>query len=307
MSDEQRELEARQEQEVEEMDVKCREHLAAVTASAGKGKKAKEKIDQAERECEQWRYEMNTRHEEEFEELAALVAGGKAPAVEAEEEDAGGKADAGDGMTAAEREAESIRKKKEKAAKKRQQKSDKEKDKREAVEREKAEAGPSARELELEAITARLKACKPRALRVHEVAADGHCLYRSIADQITRVRPDAHKFKLGSERAYEEVRSLCADTLRKDPDSYSPFAELADGEDFEGYCNRVENTACWGGELEIRALADALRVQVLVHRAEAADPLELGAPRAGDAPLQVAYHRHYYALGEHYNSVVADA
>ena len=32
-----------------------------------------------------------------------------------------------------------------------------------------------------------------------------------------------------------------------------------EGEDFEGYCQRVESSADWGGELELRALADAMK------------------------------------------------
>jgi len=92
--------------------------------------------------------------------------------------------------------------------------------------------------------------------------------------------------------------------LRKGSENFSPFAELADGEDFEGYCSRVEKSADWGGELELRALADELCVRIVVHRADE-EPLVLGEKASAEDPqLQVAYHQHYYALGEHYNSVI---
>ena len=55
------------------------------------------------------------------------------------------------------------------------------------------------------------------------------------------------------------MRRVCADSLRKSTESYAPFAELQEGEDFEGYCHRVETSSDWGGELELRALADALQ------------------------------------------------
>eukprot|EP00971_Amphidinium_carterae_P313875 6238108-Amphidinium_carterae.1 len=35
------------------------------------------------------------------------------------------------------------------------------------------------------------------------------------------------------------MRRICAGALRGGAENYSPFAELADGEDFEGYCKRV--------------------------------------------------------------------
>ena len=69
----------------------------------------------------------------------------------------------------------------------------------------------------------------------------------------------------------------------------------------------------WGGELEIQALSRCLRESVLVYSADAPE-LRMspegpgGAGEEGDAdrrpPLRISYHKHYYALGAHYNSVV---
>lgn len=101
---------------------------------------------------------------------------------------------------------------------------------------------------------------------------------------------------------HEEVRLICAKALREHPDDYAPFAELADDEDYAGYCSRVDETAAWGGQLELRAIADALGARIIVHRAEDSEPLVLGVGEG--APLQISYHQYYYALGEHYNSVM---
>ena len=65
----------------------------------------------------------------------------------------------------------------------------------------------------------------------------------------------------------------------------------------------MESSNEWGGQLEITAIAHACRRCVAVYSADA--PVLLtgseydvdGAPR-----LQLAYHRHYYGLGEHYNA-----
>ena len=63
----------------------------------------------------------------------------------------------------------------------------------------------------------------------------------------------------------------------------------------------------WGGQLEIRALCGALRVRINIF--EANMPVvgmgEESCSLAGDeAALNISFHRHFYALGEHYNSVV---
>lgn len=72
--------------------------------------------------------------------------------------------------------------------------------------------------------------------------------------------------------------------------------------------SRLEDTslAVWGGQLEIRALAASLRRVVTVFDAEA-PTLTMGdgdEEADGRPPLLLSYHRHYFALGEHYNSVV---
>eukprot|EP00928_Gymnodinium_smaydae_P062376 TRINITY_DN46259_c0_g1_i1.p1 TRINITY_DN46259_c0_g1~~TRINITY_DN46259_c0_g1_i1.p1 ORF type:complete len:303 (+),score=94.63 TRINITY_DN46259_c0_g1_i1:58-966(+) len=288
-------MEARHEAEEEELREKGAAHVEEARKKAGKGKKAAAAIDAAERELERWLYELHERHEQELQDRASAPGGGSTapeppsePPTEASKE-------------AEVTEEERARRKKEKSQRKRDNRSKREEEREQEKERERLEAGPSARELELAAIAARLARLKPPQ-RVFEVAADGNCLYHAVGDQLRRA---GYQLRSGSSSTFQEVRSLCADFLRRSPEEYAPFAELADGEDYDGYCNRVEQSADWGGELELRALADGLGAQIVVHRAEAAEPLMLGSDRNGALPpLQVAYHRHYYALGEHYNSVV---
>ena len=83
-----------------------------------------------------------------------------------------------------------------------------------------------------------------------------------------------------------------------------------------------------GGQLEIQALSRALQQSIVVYSADSPvlsmgpedqghEREEVGAragtgveAEEGDAgrrrrpPLRVSYHKHYYALGAHYNSVV---
>ncbi|CAE8644646.1 unnamed protein product, partial [Polarella glacialis] len=224
----------------------------------------------------QWLYELKERQSEEMESFQAEVSepkGGSCAAVsspsncevsvakEAKEED--DEAEGAEGLS----EEEKIRRKKEKAMKKKQGRADKEVQREADKEREKREAGPSRRETELQALKACLRAQRPP-MDIREIAADGHCLYRSVGDQLRRLRPD-HCFKRPPEEIHDEIRALCASALRRQADSYSPFAELKDGEDFSSYCQRVESSGGWGGELELRALADELKVQIQVFQADA--------------------------------------
>lgn len=293
------ELEARHERELEEMEEKARSHVEAVAAAGGKSKKAKAAVEAAERETDQWLFELRERQKEEMERLRARLEGDTAPDQDAPARCTGDVASA----PVEETEEERIFRKKAKALKKKQGRAAKEAERDAEKERERLEAGPSAREVELGTLTARLAKCRPP-LRIMEVAADGNCLYRSIGDQLKRVRPDLLKKNSSREQDYEKVRAICAASLRTRMDDYAPFAELNAGEDYTSYCNRVENSADWGGELELRALADELRVRILVHRADANEPLAMGEAGGDGAPLHVAFHQHYYALGEHYNSVV---
>lgn len=83
-----------------------------------------------------------------------------------------------------------------------------------------------------------------------------------------------------------------------------PFTLSNTPETFEDYCRKVATTTAWGGQLELKALVHALHRPIIVHTAEANAPdIEMGMEYPGPA-LHLSYHRHYYSLGEHYNSVV---
>ena len=119
--------------------------------------------------------------------------------------------------------------------------------------------------------------------RIKDVAADGHCLYRAVADQ--------------SDSTYTEVRKTCAAFMESHESDFAPFIE---DESFGDHCAKVRSSAEWGGQPEVLALARALGRPIVVYSRDAA-PLRMGEDCAGEE-LVVTYHRDYYALGEHYNS-----
>jgi OTU domain-containing protein 6 len=114
---------------------------------------------------------------------------------------------------------------------------------------------------------------------------------------------------------------MCADTLASHTDDFAPFCEYTDDNDkddnpYQAYVAKVRHSAEWGGHLELRALALALNRPILVYQAHSAVPLEITSsspsPSSSSSddwiePIRLSYHRHYYALGEHYNQVVVAA
>jgi OTU domain-containing protein 6 len=74
---------------------------------------------------------------------------------------------------------------------------------------------------------------------------------------------------------------------------------------FDDYVDRVRNSAEWGGHLELRALSLALERPIYVYSVQSGTkPLEIDGGK-DKPPIRLSYHLHYYALGEHYNQVVA--
>ncbi len=128
---------------------------------------------------------------------------------------------------------------------------------------------------------------------IHEVQSDGHCLYRAIAMALYAM-----------ERQFMDMRAAAANHLRENKVEFLPFLETEDVDNFEGCCSRVESTAQWGGDLEIRVLSEALAQPIEVYQA-GSDPLLFGDNSCGTTPLRISYHKSYYALGAHYNAVVS--
>mmetsp|Transcript_25205 Transcript_25205/g.63514 ORF Transcript_25205/g.63514 Transcript_25205/m.63514 type:complete len:138 (-) Transcript_25205:140-553(-) len=105
----------------------------------------------------------------------------------------------------------------------------------------------------------------------------------------------------------QDLRKMAASYMRTHPDDYMPFV-IEDCDDpsaeFEKYCSDVEDTATWGGQVEIDALAHVLERHIAVYSTDLGC-LNMGEKFQGTAPsLRVCYHRHAYGMGEHYNSVV---
>jgi len=194
-----------------------------------------------------------------------------------------------------------------KSQRKKQARAAQEAEREERIRAEQEAMGPTERALEESALLGLLT---PLNLTIREIAADGHCMYRALSDQLQLC---ADGQPPGDD--YLGLRLLAAKYMREHADEYMPFVvqDPEDDEDqhkqFEEFCHEVEATASWGGQVELGALANALQRHIAVYSTDLGK-LDMGLEFAGKKEtLNVCYMKHAYGLGEHYNSIgrTADA
>ncbi|KAK2038337.1 OTU-like cysteine protease [Colletotrichum somersetense] len=165
-----------------------------------------------------------------------------------------------------------------------------------------------------------LEEFKTHSLAEKEIAPDGHCLFSAVADQLAHkgiplegaadadaAAGDAQQ-QQQQQQPYKVVRRAAAEWMARHPDDFAPFLE----EDLEAYARKIRDTAEWGGQLELAALANVYGVEIRVvqdGRTERIGPSAAGEeeqqqqPGAERKEIWLAYYRHGYGLGEHYNSL----
>ena len=186
-----------------------------------------------------------------------------------------------------------------------------------------AAALPDLRQQEAAAISAAVAAHR----RVeHAVRSDGHCLYAAFADQLRELerglevagtvgvgsgnaeRTSGEEGKNGGDRkeegktveGYRLVRRVAAEWMERNRELVEPFLE----ESFEPYVAKVRDTAEWGGQVELLALASAYDVGVSVVQ-DGGRVERIGDVKQDDEDggVWLAYYRHQFGLGEHYDSL----
>lgn len=144
------------------------------------------------------------------------------------------------------------------------------------------------------------KALRSRGLRLATVAPDGDCLYSAIKHQLQSA---------GRSSSVKTLRNLTSDYIRKHKNDFIPFmcdlntGDMLDDAQFDRYCKDIASTNTWGGQIELQALASALKITIRVLQADPPGLIVQGEEYAKNGePLVITYHRHLYGLGEHYNS-----
>jgi OTU domain-containing protein 6 len=111
-----------------------------------------------------------------------------------------------------------------KAMKRRLKKEGEEAERDARIQEEKANMGPSNRENEEKALKLLLT---PLRLKIKDIKADGHCMYRSVEDQLAQ-KPhtgggDVGGSSSGGDSSYASLRRRCAAVMRKNRWDYRPF------------------------------------------------------------------------------------
>ncbi|KAH6609497.1 hypothetical protein Trco_002843 [Trichoderma cornu-damae] len=145
-------------------------------------------------------------------------------------------------------------------------------------------------------------------LEEKDIPPDGHCLFSALADQLSHngvpLGSGGGDDDKGEEEgpAYRTVRKAATGYMEEHADDFAPFLE----EDLEGYAKKMRETAEWGGQLELMAVARRYGVEIRViqdGRTERIGGEESKDGEGAKKTLWLAYYRHGYGLGEHYNSL----
>eukprot|EP00730_Choanoeca_flexa_P003749 TRINITY_DN11492_c6_g1_i6.p1 TRINITY_DN11492_c6_g1~~TRINITY_DN11492_c6_g1_i6.p1 ORF type:complete len:274 (+),score=84.29 TRINITY_DN11492_c6_g1_i6:21-842(+) len=269
------ELLARQKKELKELQGK----IMGMKKSVPKGDKKKKKEVTAE--IARLEAALDMKHETERNAFEA----GDSNASAAEQPDA-----AAATTEAAEATEASGQVRKSRAAKRREKKEQEERERQRRIEEAEPEDGTTKREMEDVALAGMLK---PLSLTVKPIPANGDCMFSSVAVQV--------------DEDTKVVREKTADYLRQHPDDFAPFltndkGDVMSKDEFEAYCTTMRDTAAWGGECELMALAKVYNRPIKVFQVQGT-PREFGEG-AADNTILLSYHQHQYGLGAHYNAVV---
>ena len=134
-------------------------------------------------------------------------------------------------------------------------------------------------------------------------------LFRAIEHQISLQMPYfesktnlSEDFFADPNTRHSYLRKKAAQYVRQHESTFAPFLALEDSlEPFAQYCERMETSSDWGGQIELRALSDLLRCKIEIF--SATSPKVTIGEDSFEHTIRLSYHQRYYALGNHYNSL----
>jgi len=284
----------------EKKDLQGKIQVLKKTSSKGDKKKKKEVLE----EIASLEAEMNLRHKNElaqFEESCPEVEPEPVTNDLIQEEN-----DLDDNSTSGQRIS--------KAQKRREKKAAKEKERINEIERQEEENQHGARNVEAAKIKEILES---RGLLLQEIPSNGDCLFAGLVQQLRLRQVDS---------SVKSLRKAATDELRGNSSDYLPFlshpvtGDMLNEAQFEKYCNDMQQTPAWGGQVELRALSQALKLPIEVVQSDGPSMVvgeefvknlsngdsvgdNLEKALKGENKLILTYHRHAYGLGEHYNAV----
>ncbi|CAR22600.1 deubiquitinase OTU2 [Lachancea thermotolerans CBS 6340] len=181
---------------------------------------------------------------------------------------------------------------------------------REAAAQE-AAVQPNLKQIEQDALD---QLCDVKGVKQFDIKPDGHCLFASILDQVWLRHPtDAQYFipsgydgpHLPRDLDVRALRSLSSNYIRQYRDDFVPYLfdeATMSIKDVDDYTKTMEETAQWGGEVELLALAKVLKCCISVMMSGRATHM-INEQEVANPELKLVYYKHSFALGEHYNSL----
>lgn len=134
-------------------------------------------------------------------------------------------------------------------------------------------------------------------LMVHDIIPDGNCLFSSIKDQLM--------IRHNREIDIQQLREMAGSYIEEHPDDFIPFlVEKSDDQqdlNLPDYCHQLVTTTIWGSDLEIMAYLKIFECPIEIVTMDTANLVFNES--AHNPKLYLAFYRHAYGLGEHYNSL----
>jgi len=122
-------------------------------------------------------------------------------------------------------------------------------------------------------------------LTIREMGGDGNCLFRSVADQIEGIEDNQFLYREKAVAYIEEHK-----------DFFAPFID--DDDTFEEYVADMKKDGAWGGNIEIQAMSQYFKINIVIHMLDAAAYVIENHDMKENKTIHLSYH-----MGEHYNSV----
>ena len=135
-------------------------------------------------------------------------------------------------------------------------------------------------------------------MKIHEIPADGNCMYYAVQHQL---------HERGNVRSVEELREVAAKYMLEHEDDFLPYlvhpntGNILNKEEFSIYCQEIRTNGVWGGMHEAHAISSTLEIPLKILQADV-PPITFGQDFEAE-PILLLYYKFKYGLGEHYDSV----
>ncbi|SSD61825.1 related to OTU domain-containing protein 2 [Saccharomycodes ludwigii] len=180
--------------------------------------------------------------------------------------------------------------------------------------RKEAYEQPDLKKIEQETLE---KIYEIKSLKQVDIKPDGHCLFASILDQL-KLRHSNVQHPYCFPQTYTknthindldvyDLRSLAACHIREHSNDFTPYLfdeSTMSLKDVNQYTKSLEETACWGGDVELMALSNIFQCCIaIISSGKSTIIINEDKFKSMNPELKLVYYKHSYALGEHYNSL----